>query len=342
MNNTADSTSCKIEVAKKNKDASVCNKMDIWDKEHCYYEVALEKEDKWLCAKTSQKEECEKQVTKKIAQRKLSPRLCYKLEEDYDDFYEAADCIAYVASQKKDETLCEGLPAGFGRVQNECYARVGMSEKDLSLCEKAISSPLDNQCYKFILENSSNPVQLCQELSGLSFTYCVNNINCDLSNDKELCIDFVNKTKNDPNFCEYQLNDAESTSCYTRIALKLRTPELCFKTEIKPCISKLAIETENPAICEIGVLYDAAGNCYKNYAEAYKDYKFCNRINDDFQKGQCLHDLAITLGNVEICYEINNVKREECFWYFADYLNDPSLCEYSFKDSKEDCLKRID
>ena len=66
---------------------------------------------------------------RKRAKQELNPFKCYQL----DDYYKVAECISFIAANKSDEKLCEDLEPGFGKVQNECYAKVAMSKNDLLL-----------------------------------------------------------------------------------------------------------------------------------------------------------------------------------------------------------------
>lgn len=340
LSDQQEATLCFVQVAKETKNAGICSKLDSGFKEECFFQVATAKGDESLCRKTYEEAECQKIVIKNVAQKTLNAGKCYQLVEKFDDYYEAADCVSFVAAEKKDEKLCEELAPGYGKVQEECFARLAMASNNILLCEKAIGSQLDDKCYQTLLNNNSDPVKLCQELEGLAFTYCVDNLDCEVNKNKEACADFVFKTRNDPNFCEHQLNTAKRTDCYTRVALERDSLELCLRTEVKPCITNLAIDKENPSICNLGIDYDADGNCYTNYALAFKDHQFCNRINDDFQKGECLKTFAIDTNNVNICYQISNVKRQECFWYFAKVSGNVSFCEF-VGDLKEDCLGKV-
>lgn len=224
---------CMIDVAKAAKDATICEKMQEGLDYECFFIVAIEKKDKQLCKKTSERQkECEDIIVKERAKSELNPNKCYQLE----DYYEAAECVSYIASKKSDITICENLQLGFGSVRQECYEKVAMSGDKISDCEKLLGYPSVNGCYKRILGKSPDPIILCKSLSGLNQFYCVRNMDCENSANKAGCTEFSNKILNNPEVCEYGLipdeppQQSDKDSCYADLAIKLKSPTLCLKT----------------------------------------------------------------------------------------------------------------
>ena len=289
---------CQINLAKITKDVSICESMEEGLSYECFLILALEKKDRTLCKRAGERQkDCEDIIVKKRAKTELNPNKCYKLE----DYYEVAECVTSIATNKSNEKLCENLQAGFGKVQEECYAKVAMSKNNITLCEKSIGSSLDNACYSTILGKSSNPLGLCNNLGGgLAFTYCVKNINCEKSSDKDNCNKFISASLDNPEVCEHQLNDGEKTDCYTKLAIKLNSPALCLKAQKNVCLINFAISRNNSEVCKLD-----DGFCYIRYAREYNDVNTCYKITDSY-RSECFREFAIRYKDIKLCEEIND------------------------------------
>jgi hypothetical protein len=124
---------CYIEVAKRNKDLDVCDKIYYsWNKESCYKDVA-------------------------VAARDLS--FCDKKVEDWQF---RGDCYADIAIVAEDESICEMVPrnisymdisfpkvtimGGKWEIKDYCYARFAIAKKDPFFCEKIMDSKNRSRC----------------------------------------------------------------------------------------------------------------------------------------------------------------------------------------------------
>ena len=157
-------------------------------------------------------------------------------------------------------------------------------------------------------------MELCKTQSNLSFTYCINNIDCAKTEDNESCQNFVEENLNNPEICEYQLNYGEKTSCYKRLAIKFETPALCLKIPSNKdnCIIEYALAKNNPDVCKL-----ADGFCFIRYAREHNNVTFCERITDDYIS--------------------------ECYVEFAKRWNDISLCEKApVPDFRDTCIKVLE
>lgn len=308
---------------------------DVYVKEECYYNLALEKNELSLCKKTGERsEECERKVKIDKAVESKNPNNCFKIAEiDYD----IADCISEIAVLKKDKNICDELPDFFGNVLEDCYAKLAISTNDLTLCEKTIGTAMDNACYATIVGKNKDPVQLCKTLSGLVFTYCVKNIDCEKTDDVVACSAFVVEEQTSPEICEYQLNDAKKTDCYTELAIRLNNKNLCFKAQEVVCLTKFAIEKKEFEICEL-----TQDSCYREYGRFYNQTDMCSKMKESLNVDSCFKEFAMKENDTRLCNKIkDDTTKKVCYSSIAYQLKDDSLCLLAGEFEK-DCKWNIE
>ncbi len=215
---------CEINIAKRTRSNEICVSMEEGVSEECFFQVAIEKKDVNLCYKLADRaQECQNILTRKRAKNEGNPFKCLEL----DDHYEAADCLIPIAIDKRNENYCHQLQPGFGSVQQDCFAKVGIVKQNLTLCAASIGSPFDNDCYKEVLSKKVDPAESCKMESGISLIYCINNLNCEITMNPQICQEFVEGSRENASLCKQYLFEGEQTDCYIAVAKKTKSPAPC-------------------------------------------------------------------------------------------------------------------
>lgn len=309
----------------------------------CLEELAVNKRDSDICYYLFEfdKRACIIEVVTAKAIHKDDERVCYSLENPREGrtYYEIAHCVTEFAKANKDESFCEQLEGWSGFVQEGCYKELAIVKDDISLCEKS-SYQNSKSCYTTILENKSNPAELCSTLqTGLIFD-CLNVVDCDKSKDITDCEKILESTKANYHVCELEGNDYIQRRCYTDFALYLNNVELCAKTGNKaPCYEKIAIATDNMNLCGAeGLDPVLMTKCYKHFAELKNDLSICYKVAPG-ENYVCMKDYAVRQDNPELCETLPSYK-EACYADIAMNRQDTSLCEKA-GEFKENCVKQI-
>ncbi len=276
---------CYLNIAKNTKDPHICESMQEGFNQECFFRVAIERKDKYLCKKSGeQQEKCEAIVIDDLARRKLDYMQCYEIK----DYYQAADCVIYIAIKTKDDNLCSSLMEGFAHVYQDCYSRVAIEKNDLSLCEKSIGGSEHSACYTNILERSSNPEQLCKKVKGFELTTCLKYLHCDKGKNVKGCLEFIYNVTSDVESCKYQETSGDKNNCYSEIAVRMNSPAICLKGGDKDiCLSNFAYEKNISEVCELGT-----GICYIRLARLKNERNLCFKITDE-NKADCLQEFDL-------------------------------------------------
>lgn len=118
--------------------SSVCDKMKDDDRDNCYYEFALERENFDLC------NEIKSNLIKTIclAVKDKRKEICALIS----DVIQKDKCFLGIAIVKRDERICEGITRN--DIRDKCYYDLARKKDDYSLCYKIMDLTLRNLCSK--------------------------------------------------------------------------------------------------------------------------------------------------------------------------------------------------
>lgn len=179
---------CNNEVAKARRDISICNNLQK-DKDVCYLEVGIEKEDISRC-NSIKISVLRFSCFVSIAQKKQDPLICSNIADAYGRY----SCYTQVAKEKKDESvcnliqnqdfkeecifqtnkqkgnveICDKIKVEIGNIDDEykkdfCYIDIAALSKDPGLCEKVSDESNRGSCYGMLanIAIDDGNVKLC-------------------------------------------------------------------------------------------------------------------------------------------------------------------------------------
>jgi len=349
--------SCYLEIAFKDNNENICEEIiSSYPRDECYYEFGTKELDPKLCnqIESEQKFSCLQSVYLKEAIKKKDYKMCFEPygfdEEGYpkEMDYEIAECVTNIAVNKKELEYCVVLDSGYGRVQDECYRDVAKAKKDISICDK-IRIHERGECLEWFLSRTDDPEEICLEMNDSeSFLVCVKQLDCEDSMNKEACRELVDKTIDNPNFCEY---DTEKNDCYIKLATEFKNISYCEELRNKNwCYAKYARAVDNMKICEM-IRPDWRHNCHSLFNESeILEYKFKSGVREeipecmpylDSDREQCYYDKALKDSNHLLCNNTGGM-RSDCYRHIVIATEDPKVCEdIEDQNDKDGCLLHL-
>jgi len=191
------------------------------------------------------------------------------------------------------------------------------------------------------LLNQANSISSARDANYLSLA--------NQSNDIENCARISNKdTKN---------------VCYILLAKSLRDVEICNNIVEISRVKKPVDPFSLPVVGYSRSSHNPKDSCIdevfqllKEDALAMSDYKYCKtdkeceyqlalNLNDsqrcfgfDAKRDSCLKEISLTTKNKELCKKIEeNSTRQDCYYFFSDFISDPELCKQLDDARKPDC-----
>ena len=149
------------------------------------------------------------------------------------------------------------------------------------------------------------------------------------------------------NICEKIGNEKEKETCFGTAAKVIKEISIC--DEIKSqnerdwCYFKLIVfekvNLRDPTICEKISRYK--DDCYTNVAKTLGDVNICNNL-DGRDRGYCQADLAEVLKDKSICEKIElQEPKEKCYISSAGILKDETLCFKLKERNKSQCYLAV-
>lgn len=164
------------------------------DRDVCFYELAIERDNATLCKKV-------------------------RSTSSYGD-YTTAKCGAEIALSKDDPTVCEDL----GLVSKyDCYSELATQTSDPSYCERITSGSKKDDCLGDYLYANSYYItnwSLCDKFSAAS-------------SDKSYCYNLAATRTKNTQYCDkiedssYGYGTYSKPSCYAGVAKQSKNPSLC-------------------------------------------------------------------------------------------------------------------
>lgn len=225
----------------------------------------------------------------------------------------------------------------------KCITKLAKEKNILALCNY-IDGEKQDECKK--------SVNACYGLNGTAFRTCMakEHDNIDMcEDDKECMIKYVSY-KNNSEYCEAfgneptimackgylsgsdKCKDIENKGnkefCYRKLAEFTKQSDYCSYIKkdtyhYNQCYYKIALDTGKYELCEkIDLAYK--WDCYKDYAEKYKDPKGCMKIHPMATNAynNCFINTSIATHNASLCTYLPGYLIEKC--YASAIYNDPT------------------
>ena len=234
---------------------------------------------------------------------KTNPSLdiCEKINNDILQ----AGCYKQLALKKDDSLLCQK--------SNDPWCFIDLAEKtgDHLLCEKILKTPsIDNDqyfkdiCYTRAAKN--NPI-ICENIKLDSSKFgCYKNL-------------LIDENKNyTENSCAELNNITDKNVCFAFQAKQEGSIELCDKINdeiIKDaCEYTVSIETGENYCGSIETVGKQKDYCLAKVALAKRDFNLCMIIDDRYERGKCVNNVANLLESYEPCelLEDDNIFKKNC------------------------------
>ncbi len=235
------------------------------DRDVCYYELAIYRENASLCRKI----------------------------RNTDDWYDytAAKCGAEIALFTGDVGVCEELSF---LSKYDCYEEVAKQTEDPSICAEITTSGKKDDCYSAMAAELEDP-SICLEISsGNDMDDCIYNYIYDYASWGGYYMD-------DWSICdEFSAPKWEQSYCYQEAAEDTGDLTYCDKITVEggyyysysksSCYATVAKDKSNPSLCAKLSDMEDRDDCYYSYAVTYP-YKeeVCDNIVDTNLKEDCVY-----------------------------------------------------
>ncbi|MCR4335292.1 MAG: hypothetical protein NUV57_02025 [archaeon] len=317
--NDAKVDSCLIDLAKVEKNDSLCEKITLLSKDRCYLDVGVLKKEEVICGKiesTSVKEECLSEVGLKTN--------------------DASTCAKIISSQEK---------------RDACYYNSGRQNKNSETCKKIFDSTTRDECYISVAGSTKeysfcNSVSLRKTSEGIQRDLCyeatgkqLNGEICATIFDEEFRANCFKDATNVPDIkidCSVFSDTNSVNNCTSWYASYSGDISLCYDLEfdkIETCLINSITANPNIDNCkEIqNAHYKLRNECYKAAAVSELDENICQNITGNSRlKKDCVIKIAIEKEDVDLCFELSAADigdRDTCVSKIAEQTNDYILCE---------------
>ena len=183
---------CYYTVATKNRDVSVCGRIQDKGHSNCYGDVAASTDNISICEKiTADKEKNKCFYT--FATRRNSESVCQKIV----DGHTKDSCYGQISSQKNDTGICSNIIDTV--VRDSCYQSSSRTPS-FSTCPKVQSVSQKDRCYLDAIHASLD-------------------YSCDkaVATEKDICFTNVAYFRSDKSFCDQIVDKAEKGRCLAKV-----------------------------------------------------------------------------------------------------------------------------
>ena len=320
-----DNLMCQIKLT---GDYNLCESISSEHKSYkvqCFEQI-IEKSDNYLICESFKSESSVNLCFHLFAKKLNDPDIC-----DYRRGYRAKDtCLLDMMKIDPSLDICEKINEDI--FQRSCYKQLALDESDSSLCQKS----KDPWCFIDLAEKTGDN-SLCEEILKIS----------PLDNAqyfKDMCYQKIGK--NNPILCENIETDFLKFSCYQKLLINesenyikdscaelnnTTNKNICFairaeqEGDIELC-GIINIETLGD-VCEYNVSVKTKENhcdlmgdssykkhCLEKVAVANRDFNLCMTIDDPYERGKCVNNVANLLESYEPCelLEDDNTFKKNC------------------------------
>lgn len=217
-------------------------------------------------------------------------------------------------------------------LNTSCYQSLALLHKDASYCSnigKSFQTGLMHRddCYSEVAKDTQNVV-LCENIQNKDT----------LTGDYVSCIASIKK---DVSICP-PLGDSYNGSyqCYLDVAVAKKDLSTCDlfgndKNSKFVCYRDVAVAKDDVSVCESVPQEDnKRDECYSTVLDRThnQDISLCDKIHVSHWNKYCKLRIAFQTAtgnnNIEMCNNFTDqADKNNCFWEFANYQNNPSLCE---------------
>lgn len=198
----------------------------------------------------------------------------------------------------------------------------------LDACKKITDSKEKDNCIMTLATNLED-AKLCNQMTTNQIGGCLANVVGDatLCTTDSCIIDASHKSTNSV-ICEKIKIESMKNSCIFNIAVNTNSTTLCEKLTYNSygylgklsCYEDIAVRTSNSQLCDENQLRPTCN------AKAEKNYNFCSRHKQQYEKDRCFRDMAGFLKAPEAC-ESAGEEKDECNWDMGKLLNDATFCK---------------
>jgi len=334
---------CLLDLGKREKNDVVCNRVVLISQDRCFYQIGTDVKDDFICGKIvngDTKNDCLKSVGLATGKEETCDKISNKGYRD--------ECMLNSAIKNAEGDTCGKIFAPDSR--DSCYRQVAVKARDAFLCDNVKQGDKDS-CYLSV--PGKLPGEICAKLNDV-----VKRVDCFVKADnipiEEVnCTDFTdtNSTVNcslwyskktgDADYC-YNIKDARKTHCLEVVVDIYPDSETCGKiqstdTTVKNlCVIKAAVIEK-----EIGACENIKGNsslkrkCKIDVAVELGDTELCYSSPGDIGgSDDCLSRIALAQRDLSLCEDIRTDRAY--FWCYADIalnFSAPDVCEKAPRDN---------
>ena len=325
LNKEFDNLMCQVELT---GDYNLCESINP---EHKSYKVQcferlIEGSNNYLICESFKNESSVNLCFSLFAKKLEDPEIC-----DYRRDYMSKDtCLLDMMKINPSLDICEKISEDI--FQRSCYKQMALKENDPLLCQKS------NDPWCFIdLAEKTNDHSLCEEILKIS----------PLDNAqyfKDMCYQKIGK--NNPILCENIETDFLKFSCYQKLLIdenenyiKDSCAELNNTTDKNICFAVQAEQEGNIKLCG-KINNETLGDvCEYNVSVKTKE-NHCNLMGDNSYKKYCLEKVAVANRDFNLCMTIDDrYERGKCVNNIANLLEDKDPCKLLEEDNtfKKNC-----
>jgi hypothetical protein len=273
------------------------------------------------------------------------------------------NCMIGVAAEQNNPQFCENMPVQSLDLETQCYEIVARETGNTAICDK-LQADRRESCVADIVYRTKN-VELCksakdQNSCWLSFAVAVQDAKlCDKSFSAESaafytyqCYGAVAREKKDVSICD-SIADVFSSSndgkyyCYEQVARATQNPDVCNRiprniaaSRYDDCLSHVAIEKSDDALCEQISDSSYRVSCFRDVAFMQQNVALCDKT--DYDKESCRSSIAGLTGNLTLCNQIQPRYRDDCLASISIQRGDTAICEQVLDQySKSRCTEQI-
>lgn len=196
----------------------------------------------------------------------------------YDcEFGKNADCVASKAVKANNADLCEKNKYANPHQRNECYFKIGVKEKDLSICEKIVNDggngdAMKTSCVANVAFNTNNP-SLCDSLKMKGGIW------------KDKCYVTFSSESIDSAVCDRVFDEYAKSQCLANVAINTNNGNYCQNVELQPefrdyCLSDFNRKAKNIS-WDLGISGADAVMPYENVEGKTKDIQTQEKLYPD-------------------------------------------------------------
>lgn len=291
-----------------------CNIQNQSEKDICYYNLALEKNNISICKniKTEYIQfTCDYKFLKRVESEEDFPiSLCNEVKnfgninlsiDKSESFSLGADiklmgivaderkikdsCFFIAAVKKQNLTICENIDDLSQK--HGCIITAGVAKKDLSVCQRFFDLEKDD-CY-FTFAYSLKESKMCEKIEGQTL--------------KDSCYFQIAFNTRDRNICDKIMYNITRAVCACYIFEN--------QSEIHKCLQNFAKAKQDATICDEIPL--EAGVCYGLVASEKRDPLICEKtIGDNEARNSCIITYNVIIYGISYCDKLKGDYKNKC------------------------------